>query len=122
MYNQLIEKIKVHMEVNPQVESCGIITKNYDYIPCENLSPEPKESFILDPVKFCEYADDCWGIFHSHTIEHDELPSEADKHSAIFTEYKFVMGNLNGVFYEYWLDSQNHLRFRPFTEESINVN
>lgn len=118
-YEDLIESFKKHMESNPNVECCGIITKEFKYIPCNNISPNPKDSFILDPVALLKHGEECWGIFHSHTLHHEELPSEKDKDSAIFSQYKFVVGNQNNTYYQYWLDELNYLRFKDFNEESL---
>jgi len=120
-FEQLISSLKSHMENNNKEECCGIITYDYAYIPCNNISPSPEDTFILDPIQLLKYADNCWGIFHSHTKSHDELPSEADKNSAIYSQYHFIMGHPSGTFYEYWLDERNFLRFKPFTEDSISV-
>ena len=89
-YEDLIKSFKAHMEKNPYAECCGIITKDFNYIPCKNISPSPADTFILDPVALLQYGEECWGIFHSHTPHHDELPSEKDKDSAIFSQYKFA--------------------------------
>jgi proteasome lid subunit RPN8/RPN11 len=118
-YEDLIKSFKSHMEENPNVECCGIITKDFNYIPCKNISPSPKDTFILDPVALLKHGEECWGIFHSHTPHHEDLPSEKDKDSAIFSQYKFVVGNLNNTYYQYWLDSLNYLRFKDFTKESL---
>jgi len=118
-YAKLIEAFTAHMKVEPDHECCGIITKDFSYIPCKNISSSPKESFILDPTELLKYANDCWGIFHSHPLHHDELPSEEDKYSAVYRQYKFVVGNLNGTFYEYWLNDREFLQFKKFTEESV---
>ncbi len=118
-YEDLIKSFKTHMEENPEFECCGIITKDFKYIPCKNISPSPKDTFILDPVALLKHGEECWGIFHSHTPSHEELPSEKDKDSAIFSQYKFIVGNMNNTFYQYWLDDLNYLRFKDFTEESL---
>lgn len=118
-YKRLIESFKDHMSTNPNTECCGIVTKDFDYVPCKNISPEPKESFILDPLALHKYGDNCWGIFHSHTPTHDDLPSEKDKGSAIFSQYKFIVGNLNDTYYIYWLDEYNYLRYKNFIEEDL---
>tara|TARA_B110000503_G_C7118037_1_gene401218 strand:+ start:1081 stop:1455 length:375 start_codon:yes stop_codon:yes gene_type:complete len=120
-YDKLITAFKAHMADNPLVECCGLITKTFEYIPCDNISFDPKNSFIIDPIKIYEYADNCWGFFHSHTIHHDELPSETDKNSAIFKEYKFIMGNHSNKFYIYWLGSLDTLKFAEFNEGHINA-
>lgn len=118
-YQQLINKLYSHMMSNPELECCGIITKSFDYIPCKNVSSSPKNSFILDPVALLKYEEDCWGIFHSHTRFHDELPSETDKQSAVFSQYRFIVGNLNKTFYLYWIDELGYLRFKSFIERDI---
>jgi proteasome lid subunit RPN8/RPN11 len=118
-FETLIEALEAHMKQDPTVECCGIITKDFSYIPCKNLSPVPKESFVLDPVALLKHSEDCWGIFHSHTVHHDDLPSEQDKDSAIYSQYKFVVGNLNKKFYQYWLNSLNYLEFKEFNKDAI---
>lgn len=119
-YEKLIQSFKDHMESTPSEECCGIITKDFEYIPCDNLSPYPKDSFILDPKALLKYADSCWGIFHSHTSEHSEIPSNKDADSTIFKQYKFIMGSPSNVFYEYWLDEEiKSLRIKAFSEESL---
>jgi proteasome lid subunit RPN8/RPN11 len=118
-YDQLISQFKDHMNQNSEIECCGIITMDYKYIPCKNISPYPKESFVLDPIALFDYSDNCWGIFHSHTNLHDVLPSEEDKGATMFKQYKFIVGNPNNTFYQYWVDELNYLRFKNFTKESL---
>ena len=117
-YQELIKSFIAHMKKNPNIECCGIITKDFNYIPCENISSDPKNTFILDPIALHKYGDNCWGVFHSHP-DHEDLPSEKDKDSAIFSQYKFILGTLNNTFYIYWLDPLGYLRFTDFTEESL---
>jgi proteasome lid subunit RPN8/RPN11 len=119
-YKKLINSFYEHMSKNSSVECCGIITLDFEYIPCKNISAKPKDSFILDPLALLKHEDNCWGIFHSHTQFHDELPSETDKKSAAFSQYKFVVGNLNKTYYLYWIDELDYLRFKPFVEEDID--
>ena len=118
-YKSLIRDFTEHMSKDPSIECCGIVTKDYNYIPCKNLSPKPKESFILDPVELLKQGDNCWGIFHSHPSHFDYLPSEEDKNSAIYSQYKFIVGSLNGKFYQYWLNSLSYLEFKEFSEECL---
>lgn len=118
-YIELINSFNKHMQENPDVECCGIVTKDFTYIPCKNLSPFPKDSFVLDPLALFEHSDNCWGIFHSHTTVHDVLPSEEDKNSAMFKQYKFIVGNPNNIFYIYWVDDLNYLRFKKLSQESL---
>lgn len=118
-YTKLTTSFYNHMVVNKEKECCGIITKSFDYVPCKNISANPKNSFVLDPIALLKYEEDCWGIFHSHTSFHDELPSEVDKQSAVFSQYKFIVGNLNKTFYLYWIDNLGYLRFKDFSEEDM---
>lgn len=118
-YERLINSLCAHMANDKTVECCGIITTDFEYIPCKNISSKPKNSFVLDPYALVKYEDRCWGIFHSHTEHHDELPSEEDKKSASMLEYKFIVGNLNKTFYLYWVDELNYLRFKLFTERDL---
>ena len=43
----------------------NLITKDFKYVACENISPFPKDSFVVDPESLFEHEDNCWGIFHS---------------------------------------------------------
>lgn len=118
-YKDLVAGFKKHINENTEVECCGIITRNFEYIPCDNLSPVPSESFVLDPRALFKYGEDCWGIFHSHTAYHDVLPSDHDKNSAIFKQYKFIVGSPKEEYYLYWLDDLNYLRFKPLEESDL---
>ena len=72
-------------------EACGVILKDFIYKPCNNISSEPLNSFILDPAAFIKY-DNIWGIFHSHPGSDKPIPSQDDKISAAFQQYKFLVG------------------------------
>lgn len=82
-------------------EACGIITTNWEYIPCRNLSSSPKNSFVLDPVSLLKYEDTTWGIVHSHPGSENPVPSEKDIASTVFDCYKFIVGFAD-KFYIYW--------------------
>ena len=43
-------------------EAVGLITKDFDYIPCKNISDSPKDTFILDPAALVEH-DENLGFF-----------------------------------------------------------
>jgi proteasome lid subunit RPN8/RPN11 len=91
-------------------EACGIITTDFLYVPCKNVSVNPKTSFIIDPLAIYKY-ENIWGFFHSHPGEENPLPSEKDVSATIFDQYKFVVGFKNN-FYIYWFDKI--LRYEPF--------
>lgn len=86
-------------------EACGIITTDFKYVPCRNLSPNAKNNFILDPVALLEHEEDTWGIVHSHPGSDNPIPSEEDVASTVFDSYKFIVGFSNN-FYIYWFDNR----------------
>ena len=108
-----------HAQAEYPRECCGLITKDFKYVACKNISPFPKDSFVVDPESLFEYEDNCWGIFHSHPGEENPLPSEEDKKGAVFEEFKFVVG-FNNKFYIYWLDKNvDALKFDEFVEKHL---
>lgn len=98
---QLKNSMNAHFINEYPREACGIITKDWKYIPCKNISPSPKDNFILDPVSLLEYEDNTWGIVHSHPGSDNPIPSEEDMASTVFDCYKFIVG-FNNRFYIYW--------------------
>lgn len=118
-FDKLINDMGIHAQNEYPREVCGIITKFYQYVPCKNISPLPKDSFILDPISLLEYEDNTWGIFHSHPGDENPLPSEEDLQHTIFDYYKFIVG-FAAKFYIYWYDKKLEcLRYEPFTEEHL---
>ena len=99
--DQLKNSMTTHFINEYPKEACGIITKDWKYIPCKNISPSPKNNFILDPVSLLEYEDNTWGIVHSHPGSDNPIPSEEDMASTVFDCYKFIVG-FNNRFYIYW--------------------
>lgn len=77
------DKIKEHAVREYPKESCGVIVDN-DYIPCENLHPEPYKAFRIDPGFTSELiiAGKLQAIVHSHPDGPDH-PSEADAQAQI---------------------------------------
>ena len=61
-YIKLKEDMSRHSLADYPLEACGIITTDFIYVPCKNISFQPKESFILDPIALLEHEDDCWGM------------------------------------------------------------
>lgn len=115
--HKLKEDMSRHSLYAYPAEACGIITTDFTYIPCTNISPHPKVSFILDPVAIYEHEDKLWGFFHSHPGDENPLPSEQDISSTIFDQYKFVVG-FKDKFYVYWFDKI--LRYEPFELKHLN--
>jgi proteasome lid subunit RPN8/RPN11 len=114
---ELLEKMSRHSLSDYPAEACGIITTDFDYIPCKNISPQPKMSYILDPVAIYKHEDVIWGFFHSHPGDQNPLPSEKDAECTIFTDYKFIVG-FQDKFFIYWFDK--FLRYEPFELKHLN--
>lgn len=102
-FDELKSKMNAHAMQDYPREAVGIITKDFEYIPCKNISDTPKLTFILDPVALMKNDGNIWGIFHSHPGDENPIPSKEDKVSAAFQEYKFLVG-FNNKFFIYWLD------------------
>ena len=65
-FSKLKEDMNNHALRDYPLEAVGIITKDYKYIPCKNISDLPKETFYLDPAALVKHDGNIWGIFHSH--------------------------------------------------------
>lgn len=103
-------------------ECVGIITNDFKYIPCKNISDKPKSTFFLDPADLVRHDGNIWGIFHSHPGSDNPIPSSEDKASAAFSNYKFLVG-FNNKFYIYWYDSNvDALKFEKFEESHLVSN
>jgi proteasome lid subunit RPN8/RPN11 len=100
-------------------EACGIITKDFKYVPCKNISAQPKNSFVVDPIAILNNSGNIWGFFHSHPGSSDPIPSTKDLISAAFTEYVFIVG-FGVKFYKYWLE-ENSLKFEMLNENHLTV-
>lgn len=121
-YNQLVQQLGQHSISEYPNECVGIITKDFRYIPCKNISDNPRETFFLDPKDLVLHDGNIWGIFHSHPGSDNPIPSVEDKTSAAFSHYKFLVGFGDKIFI-YWLDKRvNALKFEPFKEHHIAGN
>lgn len=100
-------------------EACGIITKDLVYVPCRNISKNPKTSFIVDPIDIYKNIDNILGFFHSHPGSSDPIPSTRDAESAMFSEYLFVVG-FGTKFYRYWLEDKK-IRFETINENYFKI-
>ena len=122
MLDKLKEEMSRHFIVEYPREACGIITTDWRYIPCKNLSPRPLDSFILDPVSLLEYEDSVWGVVHSHPGSDNPIPSERDVASTVFDCYKFIVG-FAGKFYIYWYDKNlRALIYEDLTQKHLDDN
>ena len=118
-YENLIKDMQMHAEQENPKECCGVITTDFEYVPCKNISLQPEDYFVLDPLALVEHMDDCWGIFHSHPGQDNPLPSENDIASTSFEEYNFLVG-WKEKFYIYWYDTNvKALKFEKLTEDHL---
>ena len=118
-FEQLKKAMSKHSLDEYPKECVGIVTKDFEYIPCENISTQPKLTFILNPGDLVKYDGNIWGVFHSHPGEENPIPSKEDKVSAAFSEYKFLVG-FNKKFYIYWLNEKiDALIFDEFKESHL---
>jgi proteasome lid subunit RPN8/RPN11 len=118
-FENLLQSIQTHSLVEYPKEACGIITKELKYIPCKNLSKNPKNSFIIDPLAILHNEDNIWGFYHSHPGSADPIPSNRDIASTVFSEYKFLVGFAQNT-YIYWLED-NSLKFEKFNESHCTL-
>ena len=112
-FKKLVDQMSTHAQAEYPKESCGLITKDFEYIKCKNISPLPKISFIVDPIALLEQEDNVWAIVHSHPGDDNPIPSENDIKHTVFDEYKFLVG-FAGKYYIYWFDKI--LRYELFEE------
>jgi proteasome lid subunit RPN8/RPN11 len=120
IFNKLITDMSVHAQNDYPLECCGIITTDFKYIPAKNISPLPKDSFILDPVTLLEHEDDTFGVFHSHPGDENPLPSEDDIAHTVFEAFRFIVGFAD-KFFIYWYDTKLEiLRYEPFEEQHLD--
>ncbi len=116
-YITLLEEMNNHALREYPKECVGIVTKDYKYIPCKNISDNPKFTFFLDPADLVRNDGNIWGIFHSHPGSDNPLPSSEDKTSAAFNQYRFLVG-FNNKFYIYWYDKNvDALKFEKLEEK-----
>ena len=118
-FTKLINDFGVFAQSQYPNEGCGIVTKDFCFIPCKNLSPYPKNSFILDPISLLKYDNNIWGIFHSHPGEENPLPSEEDLQHTVFDEYKFIVGFSNTYYIYSYNKIAKMLVYEPFNKEHL---
>jgi len=115
-FNSLLVSMGKYAQSEYPLESCGIITLDFKFIPSKNISNNPRHSFIIDPIIINENDDNIWGIFHSHTDEKFKTPSELDLSLTIYSDIKFILFN-NKDFYIYWFDTEKNIkRYEKFNE------
>jgi proteasome lid subunit RPN8/RPN11 len=121
-YKQLTTELGKYAQAQYPFEACGIITKDFRFIPSKNLSNKPRSSFMLDPLLFVEHDDNIWGIFHSHPNEKHSAPSEEDLKHLVYDELKFVLGVQDTLFI-YWYDKEKNIkRYELLNEDHFKNN
>lgn len=119
-FKNLLNDMSAHSIRDYPREACGIITNNFEYIACTNISATPKRSFIIDPIAILQHENNIWGFYHSHPGSADPVPSKKDLESTLFTEFKFVVGFADN-FYIYWLNENHELSFERFNENHYSI-
>ena len=59
-FKHLTDAMNNHALKDYPCEAVGLITKDYKYVPCKNISDTPRETFILAPAALVEYDDNSW--------------------------------------------------------------
>ena len=122
IYDKLINSLGKYSQAQYPFEACGIITKDFEFFPSENLSMKPKHSFVIDPVLLVKHDDNIWGIFHSHSDVRYEEPSEEDLKMTVYEDLKFILGT-NDKFFIYWYDTEKKIkRFEKLDENHFKRN
>tara|TARA_B100000989_G_scaffold298788_1_gene289852 strand:+ start:7370 stop:7708 length:339 start_codon:yes stop_codon:yes gene_type:complete len=100
----ILDKIKKYAIKNKSQECCGLVVKRgltIDFIECENVSLDKKNSFIIEPNNLIEH--DVIYIFHSH-LEYSAKPSFCDKKFCDEIDIPFLIYSLRddefGVYYK----------------------
>ena len=85
-------EVKNNCLKNRDQESCGLI-KGLSVIECENISPDPKNSFLINPLELIKFDPDC--IYHSH-INCSSEPSVLDLNCQKEINIPFLIYSLDG--------------------------
>ena len=62
-FSKLKEEMNAHALADYPREAVGIVTNNFEYIRCKNISPSPKISFLLDPEALVKNDGNIWAYF-----------------------------------------------------------
>lgn len=79
LQKKILQEIRKTSLENLEEEICGLIIDCFDgfkFLPCENLSKNKKNTFLIDSREIIKY--NIKYIVHSHTIG-SSLPSKADQ-------------------------------------------
>lgn len=64
---------KKHAEIEWPKESVGIVTRDGEYVPLENVHPEPEKSFSISDADALTYKDETAAVIHSHCLRGAEI-------------------------------------------------
>jgi proteasome lid subunit RPN8/RPN11 len=93
MANDILQTILEHAERDFPREACGLIIQvgeQLQALAMDNLSDDPEHSFVIDPLKFAQYAEHIVSVYHSHPNK-SPAPSQADIDSAERCNLPFVI-------------------------------
>jgi proteasome lid subunit RPN8/RPN11 len=65
--HDLREQIYEHALEQYPHESCGIITKDMNYVALQNHHDDPASNFMISPSDWLRYSNEIFGVIHSHT-------------------------------------------------------
>lgn len=91
----MIDQILEHIEAEYPKEACGLIVSDNGtekWIPCENVSEDPEEEFVINNEQFvrAQLDYDILKIVHSHPDGSAE-PSEHDKKACKFLQIPYMI-------------------------------
>lgn len=75
-------------------EACGVVLASGDYVPLENVAPDPTTSFALPGQAYAAVLPDVVAIVHSHP-DGPDCPSAADMRSQIDTQKPWIIVSCN---------------------------
>ena len=100
----ILDKIKEYAIKNNTEECCGLVVENdlgIDFVECENIALDKKNSFIIDPNYLIEYK--VVYVFHSHP-KYSIAPSFYDRKFCDEIDIPFLIYSLRddefGVYYK----------------------
>lgn len=76
----IVEQVYRHANEVVPLECCGLILHCGGYVRCENVSPTPRDDFVIADETYLRYESDVVGIAHSH-VGYPPVASGRDKAS-----------------------------------------
>lgn len=96
MQNKTIQAILEHAYQQFPKEACGLLLDTgygVEVLRCENISHQPEQEFLIDPLVYAQQAERISAVYHSHPNRSPE-PSEADIYSAERCNVPFLIVGL----------------------------